>query len=363
MRARIAKLPPVVEPLTTTLVGAGGGLIADVLGVPLGWLIGSMVATAALCCLRARAGVPVGLRYAGQLAIGLSAGLSFTPALVAHVLTFAPYLVPAVVASIAIGIALSGLLVRFGGLDRTTAFFASMPGGVAEMSNLAERNGGEVAPVAVAQTLRIFLAVLTIPLLARWLGQHGRAPDLAPALLLAPGAMVAMVAAAMLTSHGLSRLRVPNAWLLGAMAVGAVVALATGIRFHVQGPVLAIAQILIGTSLGARLRRDAIRGQARLVPITIATTGLLLAGNLALGAAMALLTGTGLTTMTLSTAPGGLAEMSLTAVALKADVSLVTAFHLARTLIVALASVPLHASLARRSDRRRRRSETALPRL
>ena len=71
------------------------------------------------------------------------------------------------------------------------------------------------------------------------------------------------------------------------------------------------------------------------MPITIATTGLLLAGNLALGLAMAAVTGAGLTTMTLSTSPGGLAEMSLTAVALKADVSLVTAFHLVRTLVVA----------------------------
>ena len=75
-------------------------------------------------------------------------------------------------------------------------------------------------------------------------------------------------------------------------------------------------------------------------------------GNVALGLTLSALTGAGLTTMTLGTSPGGLAEMSLTAVALKADVSLVTAFHLARTLVVALISVPLHAILTRHARKK-----------
>ncbi|MEI9915173.1 MAG: AbrB family transcriptional regulator [Methylovirgula sp.] len=72
-------------------------------------------------------------------------------------------------------------------------------------------------------------------------------------------------------------------------------------------------------------------------------------GNLVLGLILLALTGTGLTTAILSTSPGGLAEMSLTAIALKADVSLVVAFHLARTLIVALSSLPLYAATRRLS--------------
>ena len=340
-------LPVVCWPLATALVGAIGGEAATLAGVPLGWLIGSMALAAVFCCVRSEARLPLGSRYLGQLIIGVSAGLSFTPVLVAHVVSFTPAILLAVVASIAMGVGLAGLLTRFGGLDRTTAFFASMPGGVAEMSNLAERHGGQVAPVAVSQTLRIFLAVLTIPLLARSLGSGGRVLEPSGALFPSPQAMAAMAAAALAASYALARWRVPNAWLLGAMAVGALVALGSGTRFHLPTPFLAVAEILVGTSLGARLRRESLRGQARLLPTTVLATGLLLAGNIALGLILSALTGAGLTTMTLGTSPGGLAEMSLTAVALKADVSLVTAFHLVRTLVVALASVPLHALLTR----------------
>ncbi len=107
----------------------------------------------------------------GRTVIGLSAGLSLTPVLLGHALTFTPYILGGVFISIGMGLALSGFLARAAHLDATTAFFASVPGGVAEMSNLAERYGGDVAAVAIAQTLRIFMAVLTVPLLARFFGR------------------------------------------------------------------------------------------------------------------------------------------------------------------------------------------------
>ena len=329
-------------PALTLGVGLVGGALFNAVGIPLGWLLGAMIFTAVLCCNRSQARIPQPWRYAGQMAIGLSAGLAFTPDLIAHVLGFAPYVFAAVLVSVAMGIGLSGLLVRFGGLDRTTAYFASMPGGVAEMSNLAERNGGDVASVAISQTLRIFLAVLTVPLLARSIGHAEHVAPVAQGTPLAWLALAVLAGAAILVSWALTRRRVPNAWLLGGMAIGIATALAVGARLQVPGPVLSIAQILIGASLGARLRGNILRTHRRLVGVTLGATALLLTGNLAVGWALTALTGAGLTTTLLSTSPGGLAEMSLTAVALKADVSLVTAFHLVRTLMVALLSVPLY---------------------
>ncbi|WP_158807058.1 AbrB family transcriptional regulator [Beijerinckia sp. L45] len=336
-------------PALTLGVGLVGGALFNALGIPLGWLLGSMILTAALCCNRSQARIPQPWRYAGQMAIGLSAGLAFTPDLIAHVLSFAPYILAAVLVSLAMGIGLSGLLVRLAGIDRTTAYFASMPGGVAEMSNLAERNGGDVASVAIAQTLRIFLAVLTVPLLARSIGHAEQVAPAAQGTPLAWFALAVLACAALLASWVLTRRRVPNAWLLGGMAIGVGTALAVGARLQVPGPILSVAQILIGASLGARLRGNILRSHRRLVGVTLGATALLLAGNFAVGWMLTALTGAGLTTTLLSTSPGGLAEMSLTAVALKADVSLVTAFHLVRTLMVALLSVPLYKAIHARA--------------
>jgi uncharacterized membrane protein AbrB (regulator of aidB expression) len=46
---------------------------------------------------------------------------------------------------------------------RTTAIFASVPGGAAEMSVLGERFGARVDRVASAQSLRIVIVVTTVP--------------------------------------------------------------------------------------------------------------------------------------------------------------------------------------------------------
>lgn len=344
------RLSAAAWPLLTIVIGTFGGVLMACLNIPLGWLIGAMVFTGALCCFCDQARVPVGLRYLGQTVIGLSAGLSLTPVLLSYALAFTPYILGGVLISIGMGLALSGLLARTAHLDATTAFFASVPGGVAEMSNLAERYGGDVAAVAIAQTLRIFMAVLTVPFLARVFGRTaGHPASLAAGTLATPGLLVLLAALAALLSWILMRRRIPNAWLLGAMAVGTGAALTTATRFSVPAWSLDLAQILIGTSLGARLRRKALRSHHRLLPATIASTALLLAGNLVLGLILAALTGAGLTTAILSTSPGGLAEMSLTAITLKADVSLVVAFHLARTLIVALSSLPLYAATRRLS--------------
>jgi membrane AbrB-like protein len=345
-----ARLRAASWPLLTITVGAIGGIIAAWLSIPLGWLIGAMIFTGTLCCFYDQARVPVGLRYLGQTVIGLSAGLSLTPVLLSHALTFTPYILGGVFISIGLGLALSCFLARAAYLDPTTAFFASVPGGVAEMSNLAERYGGDVAAVAIAQTLRIFMAVLTVPLLARFFGHAaGHSATVATGILATPGLLALLAALAALLSWIFMRRRIPNAWLLGAMAVGAGAALMTATRFSVPSWSLDLAQILIGTSLGARLRRKALRSHRRLLPATIASTALLLAGNLVFGLILVALTGAGLTTAILSTSPGGLAEMSLTAIALKADISLVVAFHLARTLIVALSSLPLYAATRRLS--------------
>ena len=54
---------------------------------------------------------------------------------------------------------------RLGRLDTTTAFFATAPGGVAEMMNLAPRYGAQLEPIMVAQTLRVGLIVAVAPFL------------------------------------------------------------------------------------------------------------------------------------------------------------------------------------------------------
>src|SRR6266566_7654175 len=134
---------------------AVGGAVCSFLHTPLPWMIGPLLSMVLAKLFAVDVRVPRGGRQAGQVLIGCTLGLYFTPAvagtLQAHMLAM---LVAAVLATL-LGYVCAFVLSRLSGVDRITAFFASVAGGAAEMSILGERYGAAVDKVALAQSLRI----------------------------------------------------------------------------------------------------------------------------------------------------------------------------------------------------------------
>src|SRR6266567_2659285 len=144
--------------------GVVGGFAARYVHLPLPWLLGALF-TMALSL----AGAPVRLipwgRPAGTVVVGASTGLQFTAAVVAKLVTLLPLIIATAFLSTIVG-AIGGLLyMRLTGIDRTTAFFATVPGGVVETTNLAPLYGGRLEPIMVAQTTRVALIVVFAPFL------------------------------------------------------------------------------------------------------------------------------------------------------------------------------------------------------
>ena len=145
--------------------GLAGGSVARLIHLPLPWLLGSLVTIMALSL----AGAPGRLirwgRPAGTVVVGTSTGLQFTATVVAKLVTLLPLIIAAAVVSTVIG-AIGGLIyMRLTNVDRTTAFFATVPGGVVETMTLAPQYGGQVEPIMVAQTTRVALIVVFAPFL------------------------------------------------------------------------------------------------------------------------------------------------------------------------------------------------------
>jgi membrane AbrB-like protein len=102
-----------------------------------------------------------------------------------------------------------------------------------------------------------------------------------------------------------------------------------------------IGQLLIGCSLGARFERGFLQGSPRYLFGVIASIGLALVLSALSGVALAYIGGLAVPTMILATAPGGIAEMGITAKVLQLGVPLVTAFHLMRVILIVTTSAPL----------------------
>lgn len=326
-------------------VGAAAGSAFRALHSPLPWMIGPLVIVAALRVTGARLQPPPGTRQVGQWIVGTALALYFTPAVVHTVAGLWPLLAAAAVFAIVNGYLCGIVLARVGGTDRTTAIFASVPGGAAEMATLGERFAARVDQVAAAHSVRILLVVVTLPYAFAALGVHGTDAFEPATRTVDVARLAALLAITGIAGMAAARVRVPNAFVLGPLAIG-IPLTAAEVHFSAMPPALsAAAQCLLGCALGARFSPAFLRGARRFVLGVVATVLGAILVCAAFGMALAWAAGQAPPTVILGTAPGGVAEMCLTANALALGVPIVTACHVTRVVVLLLVTAPLYSAL------------------
>jgi uncharacterized protein len=324
-------------------IGAGAGYVCAWLHTPIPWMLGPLFTLAFLRVAGVDVGVPTPVRYGGQWIIGTSLGLYFTPLVVREVAGLWYLLLAGAVFAVAVGYVAAVVLARLSGLDRTTALFASVPGGAAEMAVLGERFGARVDRVAAAQSLRILIVVGLIPALFTMSGVHGADPYVQGAKSFVPGGFALLMIATGIGGFVFHRLRAPNAFVLGSLAV-AIPLTAMQIDLSAMPQWGSnTGQCLLGCALGSRFQRDFLEGAHRFVAAVAISVLFSAALSAAFGAGLAYASGLHPATLILGTAPGGIAEMCITAKVLQLGVPLVTAFHVTRLVMILLTTVPVFA--------------------
>ncbi|MFI8747435.1 AbrB family transcriptional regulator [Pseudomonas sp. NPDC077186] len=322
----------------TPLVGLIGGYLASLFGWPLPWMVGSLLAVITLRCLtnRAFSELPGG-RKAGQWLVASGIGLHFTSEVLAQVVSHLPIIVGG--ACVTLLLSLIGIaILRRGGVDRATAFFASMPGGASEMVNLALRHDAQPARVAAAHSLRLLLVVLLIPALFTWSLPAVDAPPAAQVdwawllVLLAAGALLALL---------WTRLKQPNPWMLGPLTACAVASASFDLHLGLPPGFGQLGQWLIGCALGCHFDRAFFRSAPGFLARVLLFTLLAMLAAALLGEALGWLAGEDRLSLMLGMMPGGITELCLTAEALQLAVALVTALQVLRLFLVMFLAEPL----------------------
>jgi hypothetical protein len=297
-------------------------------------MIGPLLAMAAANFAGATLRAPGYGRPFGQIVIASALGLYFTPAIARQVVSYWPLLLAAAIFAIALG-ALSGwVLRRLTGIDGTTAFFASVPGGAAEMTRLGDLNDARPDRVALAQSLRILIVVVVVPFALTYSGVHGSDRFEPGTLTVAWQPLLELIAIAAIAGIAAFVARMPNPFMLGPLL--AVVALtASEVRFSaIPVHLTNAAQVLIGCSLGERFERRFVRSVPRFAAGVVASVAVAIAASAAFGVALATFAGLPAPSLILATAPGGMAEMCITAKVLQLGVPLVTAAQITRMIIL-----------------------------
>ncbi len=321
--------------------GALGGLGASAISMPLPWMLGAMVACTLLALVKAPIEGPMPIRPPMIMVLGVMLGSGFTPSMLERAGEWAASL-----ALLGAYIAVVGAIAypyfrRIGGYDRVTAYFAAMPGGLTEMMLVGASFGGDDRRIVLTHASRILLAVLAIPIFFRLTTDIDMTDRsrFGVSMWEVGLADYAILVACAVVGWPLARLvRLPAALLVGPMLVSAGVHLAGLSAAQPPLEIVNLAQWIIGTVIGCRFVGVHRREILRVIKLSVGSTAMMLAVTFAFALLLHWLVGARIDTVVLAYAPGGLAEMSLVALALGTDVAFVATHHVVRIMLVVVAA-------------------------
>ncbi|WHZ59193.1 AbrB family transcriptional regulator [Metabacillus hrfriensis] len=331
------------------------GFLISLTGVPVGWMIGTLLMAAFLSIMSPKwlkmpqTGIPVHWLLIGQGILGIELGMKLNDSV--FYIFKENWLTVMMMLLLSLFFALlSGLILwKYSRLDMLTSFFASAPGGLSAMPGMAEEAGANTGMVSIIQTMRIFIVVLSIPiLLFMWIGtpvEHTVSPAVSTFEFKELSGTVILVLAAWLGSYLFKLLKFPAPWLIGTMifvAMAKSFSFTAGYDLTAWWPpeLIILSQIFIGASIGSRFHKKMFIGLKETLFVSfLSTTGLVLSMFLCAYLVSAA-TDLPFITSVLAFAPGGIAEMTTAAVVFHADSAFVAAVQVLRVVAVCMILPP-----------------------
>ncbi len=236
------------------------------------------------------------------------------------------------------------------GEQTMTAICSSIPGGLIAVVVVSGSLGADERQVALAQSLRIAIVVFMAPLVA--FGLLGYPPPGDAAItgraLIALDDLAMLIATAFAVMWVMQRYRVPIPYMIGPLLASAGLRLAGLVEGVLPHQLVEVALAVTGSSIGTRFHGISPMKLVRFGVLTLGGTSVLMGVTAVFALAVSTLTGQDFLVALLAYAPGGVAEMSLIALALDANPGFVAIHHVARIVFVLLSVPLLTAWVARR---------------
>jgi membrane AbrB-like protein len=338
--------------LAALALGTLGGALFWSIGAPLPWVLGSMTACAAGSIARLPIEASGATRRPMAAVIGVVLGSAFHPGLFAQAMQ---WIVP--IALLPLFLATSAFTCilyfrRVAKFDPPTAYFAGMPGGIAEMVVMGSERGADERTIGLIHGARIFLVVFILPFLIRAFEADVHVPDLVVPVAagpaswsLLPWALGCMIVGGVLGNA----LRLPAWHLMGPLFVSAAVHLSGLSDFHIPAWAIAAAQVGLGATIGCRFVGLSFATLLRTLMLAAGSTAILLFVTFCWSFAIGWGTGLNPALIALAYSPGGVAEMSMVALSLSLEAGFVIVHHLVRVMLV-IAGAPFAFRMMRPSD-------------
>ncbi len=334
----------------TLAFAAAGGLALGLLGLPAGFLSGSILAAAAAALAGRALFMPQPLTRAIFVVIGMSLGAVVTPRTLQGMAHYPLSIAILILAMLAVSLGGSIYLYVVHRWNLLSAYLASSPGGMSQVLVVAAELGADLRGIAIVQTMRVVIIAVGLPAGLTLLGYagHGVRPGNGPLSVTLVGEMAILIVASTVGAIVAFRFRFPGGLLFGAMFVSAALH-GTGL-IHAVVPrwVANCAMVALGGVIGARFANTSLRVLADSLAAAFGSFAVAVVIATVFAAAIIHMMGLPVPEVVIAFAPGSVDAMMLLALALHLDPVFVGAHHVMRILFVSLI-MPLIARLLARA--------------
>lgn len=312
--------------LTISLtVGAVGGTLFQLSGLPLAWMLGPLIANLVASSRGVKVEVPEPLRNVFLAVMGLVLGSQVTPQLAHRVLDW-PVSAALLLLGVAASTAVAAAWYRRCGFDPVSAWFGASPGAMTAMILLGEKCGGDPQRIAVAQSLRIILVILFLPPLF-WAYEGGGEGIGSVHSSFEHGWMLLMIPLLLPLGRWM---RIPSPALLAPLLVAALLSGVDIASLALPEWGMNMMLWVLGSAIGSRFKGMTRKLFGRYLWQSGVATLLALLVLALFAELIHQLLGVGRDVAMLALAPGGIGEMAILAVALNIDPVFVAFHHLLR---------------------------------
>ena len=335
----------------TFAVAAVSGFIFWLIRFPLPWVLGPLAAMLLWKnVFNRRVYMPEVFRYGGLLIIGYVMGSSFTWETAVQIAAHLPFLTIITFGLVLFSILLAFFICKPLGISFTSAMLGSVPGGLYQMVLLSdELEDADITSVTYMQSIRLLSVVFFVPFFVI----HGLTDEPVASLHAVASAPVAvfslyswfklvlLLAAATAGAWAAKKVHFPLFQMLGPLLVIASLQVSGVEIIKMPGLLLIPAQMTIGIYIGQSFNKDSINNPFKKTLITLLSSLALILFAFLMAYYLFIFYDLDIITGFLSTAPGGTSEMAVTAIAVNADLSFVTAFQIFRLLFILLIVSPV----------------------